>query len=443
MTAKTVKKTGREKTNNMAMKLCWPKRWLIIFVLLSLGGSGAVGLLCFPRVVSAIEHVPTSVTIQLYCGDGVAENDEVCDPGYPPVLAPDLRGLTCADFDDIFGYAFQSGDLGCLDDCTDYSTSSCYTCGNNYKEEAEQCDSSDYGGADCETFGLISGSLVCTAQCLISLVNCISQEESQSGNPAGGSSGGSPGGATGFSPGEDSPRVTKVVITGKSFPDSEVHILLDGKVIGIAAADAKANFYFETTEITPGVASFSFWSADKEDIKSTLLTLTLRIISGAVTTISGVYLSPSINTDKKAVEKGEILTIYGQTVPETAVYVHVNSEEEVIEQTNSQESGDWKILFDTNKVEEDYHTAKALFQIETGGNIIKSGFSRSISFYVGREPSPESCPGADLNKDGRVNLTDFSILLYWWGTDNKCADQDHDGKVDLIDFSIMMYHWTG
>jgi len=42
-----------------------------------------------------------------------------------------------------------------------------------------------------------------------------------------------------------------------------------------------------------------------------------------------------------------------------------------------------------------------------------------------------------------VNITDFSILLYWWGTDNACADQNHNGTVDLIDFSIMMYYWTG
>jgi len=53
------------------------------------------------------------------------------------------------------------------------------------------------------------------------------------------------------------------------------------------------------------------------------------------------------------------------------------------------------------------------------------------------------CAGADLNHDGRVNITDFSILLYYWGTNNACADQNHDGTVDLTDFSIMMFYWTG
>jgi hypothetical protein len=48
-----------------------------------------------------------------------------------------------------------------------------------------------------------------------------------------------------------------------------------------------------------------------------------------------------------------------------------------------------------------------------------------------------------LNADKKVNLTDFSILLYNWGTKNPCADQNHDGNVNLIDFSIMMFNWTG
>jgi hypothetical protein len=33
--------------------------------------------------------------------------------------------------------------------------------------------------------------------------------------------------------------------------------------------------------------------------------------------------------------------------------------------------------------------------------------------------------------------------MYYWGTDNECADQNQNGIVDLVDFSIMMYYWTG
>ena len=100
--------------------------------------------------------------------------------------------------------------------------------------------------------------------------------------------------------------------------------------------------------------------------------------------------------------------------------------------------------FDTAPLKaEEFHTTKALFRTEVSGNIIKSGFSRTISFFVGETGLSETCPGADLNKDNRVNLIDFSILLYHWGSDDPCADQNQNKKVDLIDFSILLYHWTG
>ena len=62
------------------------------------------------------------------------------------------------------------------------------------------------------------------------------------------------------------------------------------------------------------------------------------------------------------------------------------------------------------------------------------------------EEVPIECWGADLNKDGKVSLIDFSILLYWWDKlpfVDPCIDINQDDNVNLPDFSIMLYHWTG
>ena len=50
----------------------------------------------------------------------------------------------------------------------------------------------------------------------------------------------------------------------------------------------------------------------------------------------------------------------------------------------------------------------------------------------------------DLNCDERVNLTDYTIMKYWYQKNSfpKKIDLNNDKKVDLVDFSIMMYHWT-
>ncbi len=52
---------------------------------------------------------------------------------------------------------------------------------------------------------------------------------------------------------------------------------------------------------------------------------------------------------------------------------------------------------------------------------------------------------ADLNLDGKVNSTDFSILLFFWKTSppfsNSRVDINKDNKVDSVDFSILLYQW--
>lgn len=421
-------------------------RKLFVFIIIFLIGGGSFDLFYFKKAY-ATEFLPTSVEVLVSCGNGITEysNDEICDPGEPPEILPDLGTTTCSDFLDVFSNPFLQGDLECLADCSDFDSSVCFTCGNAHKEDAEECDANDFGGQSCLTFGHIGGALVCATDCNISTINCItSDSDGGTDSGGGGPRGGASGYRDGYNPGSEEQDETKVVMKGKSYPNSDVHILIDGIVIGIVRTDAKADFYFETNEVTPGIVSFGFWSEDRASLKSTLLTLTFRVLSGAVSTISGVYISPTINMDNKSVKQGEAVRIYGQTVPETEVHIHIHSEEEFIEQTDSQESGDWELIFNTTPLSEEFHTAKALFQVATSdGNIIKSGFSRSLSFHVGKIGGVVPCPEADLNHDTRVNLTDFSILLFHWGSDDACADQNQNGTVDLIDFSIMMYYWTG
>lgn len=398
---------------------------------------------------AAKDFVPTLVEVKMACGDGFRDPlGEFCDPGNPLLgIPPSVGTSTCQMFPDIFGSFFTSGNLTCNNTCTAYDTDPCFTCGNSHRETMEQCDGSSFGVDTCLTYGFDSGSLVCTNQCQVSTMNCEARAD-EGGLPGGGGGGlgggGSAGAPVGFIPGANQPYSTNVIIRGKSYPSTDVHILLDGKVLGIVKSDNKADFYFETKEVTPGVTNFGFWSEDVFGLKSTLLNLTFRVVSGAATTISGVYISPSIDVDKKSLQKGENIKIFGQSVPSTQIKVHVNSAVEHIIQTNAAETGKWELTFNTEPLEDDFHTAKSMFEVKTDeGQIVKSGFSKSVSFYINKTPGKSACPNADLNKDKRVNLVDFSILLYYWNTNNNCADQNTNGKVDLVDFSIMMYYWTG
>jgi hypothetical protein len=70
------------------------------------------------------------------------------------------------------------------------------------------------------------------------------------------------------------------------------------------------------------------------------------------------------------------------------------------------------------------------------------------------------CSSADLNCDGRVDISDAGILFYWWDKDitrpefanlvtsflgrkRSSPDFNKDGRVDIFDLSILLARWTG
>lgn len=76
-------------------------------------------------------------------------------------------------------------------------------------------------------------------------------------------------------------------------------------------------------------------------------------------------------------------------------------------------------------------------------SITASTYTFSLFTIIGKPTTPAIRP-SDLNEDRKVDLIDFSILLYNYGAPiNKKADLNNDRVVDLVDFSIMLYWWTG
>ncbi len=401
---------------------------------------------------SSSAQLITMVKILLVCGDGFVDPYyEFCDPGNPAKsILPNTGTTTCQSYIDPYTFLpYVSGRLGCTSDCTAYVTSTCFTCGDNHKQPAEECDGTDFAGNTCQSFGYTTGNLRCTPDCRLDLGACsvVGNQQPQPGQTptTGGGGGGSSGRTTGVIPGTNvPPDQTLVVINGIGYPNREVRILVDGNVTGIVQADSKGAFHFQSGDTTPGVSSFGLWTDDERGLKSTLLTLTFRVASKSVTTIENVYLSPTIDVDKNQVNKGEDIKIFGESSPVVNIAVHVNSAVETVATTTSGAMGAWSLVFNTSPLEEGFHTAKSLIHLNSPTGVIESNYSRTVSFYVGTNvPEKGKCGMGDLNCDNAVNLVDFSILLYNWDTADATADINKDGKVGLADFSIMMYYWTG
>jgi hypothetical protein len=298
-------------------------------------------------------------------------------------------------------------------------------CGDGIVGGTEECDGSNLNGESCTSQGYDSGTLSCAADCTFDTSGCSTAA------PTGGGGGG---GGTIYVP-----PATKVVLQGKAYPQANITVLKDGQVVTIITADSQANFKVELTTITAGTYTFGVWAEDKEGRKSITFSFTATVTKGMTTTISNIIIPPTVALEKNNVLRGETFNIFGQTVPKSEVSILIASSE-ITKKTAADEEGDWDLLLDTSPLDEGYHTVRA--KTKTPDNLLSS-YSKVLAFYVGKYGTKEVCPRADFNKDGKTNLIDFSIMLYWWGKYNPCADQNQDGIVNLPDFSILMYWWTG
>lgn len=298
-------------------------------------------------------------------------------------------------------------------------------CGNGVIETGEVCDGSNLGGETCVSQGYDSGTLTCSSDCAsFDTSGCITSPP-----PSGGGGGY-------ISP---PPTETKVILQGKAYPYCSITVLEDGKVAATTIADSQANFKVVITDITAGTYTFGVWAEDKEGRKSITFSFTTSVSSGTITTISGIFLPPTIELSKVGLQRGETLNILGQTAPESEINIFINSSEEIVKKTEAEKDGTWFYAFDTTPLEDGSHTSRAK---SVSPSDLISTFSRTLSFYIGEGAGVAK--QADVSGDGRINLVDFSIILYNWGVPkNPVADLNSDGKVNIVDFSIMLYYWTG
>ncbi len=284
-------------------------------------------------------------------------------------------------------------------------------------------------GEECDDGNNIDNDF-CAANC--------KEEEADAG---GGSSGG--GGNSSIGGRDTKLGDTQVIVEGKAYPSRTINILIDGDAVGTVRANSSAEFKYTTTA-DPGTTSFGFWATDSAGTRSSTFSTTFDVTQGAVTNVSSVLIPPTLRVDNTTVNPGDVVILSGQTVPSVDVEVYID-DGGVVLNTTSDSSGNWTVSFDTSQVTIDTHTIKARF-IEGSNRLkIESTFGTAVSLFVGVEGVAVS--NSDLNRDGRVDLIDFSILIFWWGTtggnSSPPADINLNGNVGLEDFSILLFNWTG
>lgn len=307
-------------------------------------------------------------------------------------------------------------------------------CGNGVIETGEDCDVG-VGGATCQTQGFSSGNLSCNANCTFNTSSCVTAV-----TPSGGGGGGGGGAVI-------APSGASVVFSGRAYPLSTVTLLKDAQIAVSTIAGPNSNFQISLSGLSAGSYIFSLYGQDKNGLRSTLFTFAVILTAGATTNVSGIFIAPTIAVDKSEVKKGDDISIFGQTAPQSDVTIIVNSDEEYFAKTKSDKDGLYLYNFDTSPLDFGNHSTKS--KAASGG--FASSFSSIISFKISTKNvlapkiTEERVLKGDINNEGRVNLIDFSIVAYWYKRPLPPAkvDLNSDGKIDLADFSILAYYWTG
>ena len=370
-----------------------PRSLLMVFI-----GS----LLFMPQIGAAISitggNIATTTLTTSICGNALVEGTEECDvPGETGVYSTTIAGRQCQP------------------NCTwgPY-------CGDGILQttQGEECDDGNNADGD-----------FCGADCTI--------------EPAGSGGGGASGGGTAPSGGSEVKLGdTQINVTGQTIPRATVNIILDTESIGSVRADSDGNFTF-ATDASPGTVSMGFWTQDDNNVRSITYNTTFDVTQGAITNVNGVLIPPTITVSDATVNPGDPLTFYGQAPPNVNVELFVDNKSVV--KTTADSGGYWNVDLETSTYKPAEYAVRARYIVGSGTLTTESGFSSTIQLFLGVDGSP-STP-SDLNRDGSVNLVDFSILIFWWGTSggnsDPSADINGNGKVGIEDFSILLFNWTG
>lgn len=245
-------------------------------------------------------------------------------------------------------------------------------------------------------------------------------------------------------PGSGSVSGNSAVISGQTGPGQKVTFLNGSQVAGTTTADSAGYFSQTIRGLTTGQFTFSVYGTDSSGRRTSLYSVPVTVIDGSQVSVGNIILSPTLSASASEIKKGENLVFSGQTVPNATVEFTLTPNLPSATVTAGTD-GKYSYSLDTTNIGLGSYLARVVAKLTAQ---LYSNPSFPLPFIVGtRTVEAPTVPIAcgDFNSDGRVNLIDFSILVFWFNKQDPPAriDCNSDNVIDLTDFSILMYYWTG
>ncbi len=244
-----------------------------------------------------------------------------------------------------------------------------------------------------------------------------------------------------------------ITLSGFTFPNARLTLLKDGAVSTTLIANPDGTFVITINNLIFGNYQLSIYSEDVLGNQSSPHTINVAAFSSQPYTFSNIIIPPTISLDKQFVKTGETYKVFGYA-PRGAIVDLDTPPNQRLGTTIADANGYYEIFAKA--------TALGIYGLRTRASLFGqySYYSKPlfIKFYAatptpapsqpsqpGQQPPPQYGLCVDYNHDRRVNLIDFSILLFWYGKDKPpgTIDCNGDAEIDIKDFSLLMYYWTG
>lgn len=179
---------------------------------------------------------------------------------------------------------------------------------------------------------------------------------------------------------------------------------------------------------------FAVVAVDKNGIQAQTRFYDVLISSSDVHQIE-FFLPPTLSLVRYSVRKGDFITVFGSRTPGSTVTYEIDGARGDSLAVYP-DPGSYRLQINTANLSLGSHTIR----VQQSGPLkdYPSDFSILKNFNV----SLITLPAADLNNDGKLDISDWSIFLFRWNTADPALrltiDFNKDGKVDISDFSILL-----
>jgi len=227
-----------------------------------------------------------------------------------------------------------------------------------------------------------------------------------------------------------------IEVLQKSTTDSYTHVPIENIVI----AD-DGTFLIEYIALLQGEYFFALRAQDRDGRKTGIISFNANLRTSSLIEATNIFVPPTLSFASQTVSVNSEVVAVGYAAPQSVIGYEIDGE--AVGEGVANADGYHTLSYDISGYTLGDHSMRARQSDAVADEDQRiSNFSFLQTFKI----STLVYPAADFNNDSKVNITDWSIFLFRWGSEeddlHNDVDLDKNGIIDIADFSIFLKAMT-